>query len=80
MFSRKSTINTTGPCAGFATLSATTVELTLSDGFTGVTVPDDGTQYLFSTTATSTLPGIGVVSNPSSSTVTKTQSCSSGSF
>jgi hypothetical protein len=135
-----SVVNTTGPCAGFGTISGTVVTLTLPAGFsfdtTGAsppahvfifpaatgfdfhypgaetslpkaalvksgqtltvdlssvgaipssdtiyvrahavfsdtTVPADGTQYVFGTSTTSQLPGIGVNTNSSTQTVTK---------
>jgi hypothetical protein len=46
--------------------------------FTGGAVPADGTQYIFTTSTTSDLPGIGSTTNTSTWTVTKSQACVDG--
>jgi hypothetical protein len=46
--------------------------------FSGSTVPADGTTYIFSTSTTSLLPGIGSTTNGSSSVLTASAACVGG--
>ncbi len=46
--------------------------------FTGTTVPIDGTQYVFATSTSASLTGIGATAASSTQTVTKTQACVDG--
>jgi len=53
-------------------LSSNTIYVRAHAGFSGTAVPTDGTPYDFTTSTTSTLPGIGVnTTNPSIQIVTK---------
>jgi len=46
--------------------------------FSGGSVPADGTQYVFTTSTTSTLPGLGSTTNTSSAIVTASSACVNG--
>jgi hypothetical protein len=60
-------------------LSSDTIYVRAHAVFSGTIVPADGTPYDFSTSTTSTLPGIGVNTTPlSTQTVTKNSACVNG--
>jgi len=46
--------------------------------FTGGSVPSDGTEFVFTTSTTSTLPTIGASTNTSTATLTKSSACVNG--
>jgi hypothetical protein len=46
--------------------------------FNGGSAPADGTQYVFTTSTTSTLPGIGSTTNSSTGTLTASSACVNG--
>ena len=46
--------------------------------FSGGSVPADGTPYVFTTSTTSTLPGIGSTTNSTTGTLTKSSACVNG--